>query len=81
MKKLLVQHLIHDDNHHYKLSINPGGGGYNREICNDSKYIVIFGFLPLNPLESSFWLWLLSSQLSVLVLQNLWNIYNVKVNI
>ena len=27
MKKLLVQHLIHDDNHHYKLSINPGGGG------------------------------------------------------
>ena len=23
MKKLLVQHLIHDDNHHYKLSINP----------------------------------------------------------
>ena len=26
MKKLLVQHLIHDDNHHYKLSINPGGG-------------------------------------------------------
>ena len=80
MKKLLVQHLIHDDNHHYKLSINPGGG-YNREFANDSKYIVIFGFLPLNPLESSFWLWLLSSQLSVLVLQNLWNIYNVKVNI
>ena len=58
-----------------------GGGGYNREFANDSKYIVIFGFLPLNPLESSFWLWLLSSQLSVLVLQNLWNIYNVKVNI
>ena len=32
MKKLLVQHLIHDDNHHYKLSINPGGG-YNREFA------------------------------------------------
>ena len=31
MKKLLVQHLIHDDNHHYKLSINPGG--YNREFA------------------------------------------------
>ena len=23
MKKLLIQHLIHDDNHHYNLSINP----------------------------------------------------------
>ena len=23
MKKLSIQHLIHDKNHHYKLSINP----------------------------------------------------------
>ena len=23
IKKLLIQHLIHDDNHYYKLSINP----------------------------------------------------------
>ena len=26
-EETMVQHLIHDDNHHYKLSINPGGGG------------------------------------------------------
>ena len=26
-EETIVQHLIHDDNHHYKLSINPGGGG------------------------------------------------------
>ena len=57
------------------------GGGIIENFAMIVSYIVIFGFLPLNPLESSFWLWLLSSQLSVLVLQNLWNIYNVKVNI
>ena len=27
MKKLLVQHLIHDDNHHYNSLLIRGGGG------------------------------------------------------